>query len=60
MTTTLKNIRRVCRTCGGEGEVRTMEYVYPGEPHQADIGSAPCPDCSPRKREEDREQEDYP
>lgn len=35
----------VCQTCGGTGEVTTMESVYPGEPHMAPIGSAPCPDC---------------
>lgn len=59
MTTATKN--KVCETCGGYGEVRTMEYVWAGEPHMADIGSAPCPECSPPKgREEDREPEDYP
>lgn len=35
-----------CETCGGEGEVSTMEQVYPGEPHMAPIGTAPCPDCN--------------
>lgn len=41
----------VCETCDGTGEVTTMEYVYPGEPHMAPIGTAPCPDCSLRERE---------
>jgi hypothetical protein len=31
-----------CEECGGTGEVRTMEQVYPNEPHMADIGSQPC------------------
>jgi hypothetical protein len=39
--------REVCEYCGGvDGEhedVTTMEQVYPGEPHMADIGTAPCP-----------------
>lgn len=35
-----------CDTCGGSGEVSTMEAVYPGESHTADIGSQSCPDCS--------------
>lgn len=35
----------VCEMCGGTGEVSTMEKVYPGEPHMAPIGSAPCPEC---------------
>ncbi len=35
----------VCTTCGGTGEVGVMEPVYPGEPHTADIGTKPCPDC---------------
>lgn len=39
----------VCETCGGTGEVTTMERVYPNEPHEAPIGSAPCPDCSSRE-----------
>ncbi len=36
----------VCQTCGGSGEVRTMERVYAGEPHMADIGTEKCPDCN--------------
>lgn len=36
-----------CEYCGGiNGEhhdISTMEAVYPGEPHMADIGSRPCP-----------------
>lgn len=35
----------VCETCGGTGEITTMERVYPNEPHLAPVGSAPCPDC---------------
>lgn len=35
----------VCETCGGTGEVATMESVYKNEPHQALVGSQPCPDC---------------
>lgn len=38
----------VCETCGGTGEVSSMEAVYPGEPHMADVGTQPCPDCSPQ------------
>ncbi len=34
-----------CQTCGGTGEVSKMEQVYPNEPHMADIGFGPCPDC---------------
>lgn len=40
-----------CETCGGTGEVSAMEAVYPGEPHMADVGSRPCPDC--KHKEED-------
>lgn len=36
----------VCQTCGGTGEVSTMERVYPGEPHMADVGTDRCPDCN--------------
>lgn len=36
---------RPCETCDGTGEVSSMEQVYPGEPHMADIGTQPCPDC---------------
>lgn len=36
----------VCNTCGGTGEVSQMEAVYAGEPHMADVGTAPCPDCN--------------
>ena len=35
----------ICGTCGGSGEITTMERVYPNEPHLAPIGSEPCPDC---------------
>ncbi len=34
-----------CSTCHGTGEVASMERVYPGEPHMADIGEPrPCPE----------------
>lgn len=36
----------VCETCGGDRVVSAMEQVYAGEPHMADIGEQPCPDCS--------------
>lgn len=36
-----------CATCGGSGEVSSMENVYPGEPHQANVGTSNCPDCTP-------------
>lgn len=37
--------RLVCSTCHGSGEVASMDYVYPGEPHMADIGdNRPCPE----------------
>lgn len=32
----------VCEYCGGTGEVSTMEQVYPGEPHMADVGTEKC------------------
>ena len=38
-----------CGMCGGSGEVSTMEAVYPGEAHMADVGTAPCPECRPAK-----------
>lgn len=31
-----------CAECGGTGEVAVPEPVWPGEPHLADVGSAPC------------------
>ena len=31
-----------CEFCGGTGEVTVDEYVYPGEPHTAPIGSKHC------------------
>ena len=34
-----------CETCQDTGEVSCMERVYPGEPHMANIGTEPCPDC---------------
>lgn len=36
----------VCPTCGGTGEVTTMETVYAGEPHTAPVGTGRCPDCN--------------
>lgn len=46
-----------CQTCGGMGEVSSMERVYPNEPHEAPIGSAPCPDCSSRGNDDYDNQE---
>lgn len=48
----------VCETCGGTGEVSQIEQVYPNEPHTADVGTAPCPDCNPPKEEEYDNQEE--
>ncbi len=31
-----------CELCGGEGEITTMEQVWPGEPHYAPIGTQRC------------------
>lgn len=42
----------VCAECYGTGEVTTMEYVYAGEPHQAPIGTAPCPVCQVKDDDE--------
>jgi len=33
---------QICEYCGGTGEIIFMERVYPGEPHEAFIGSKPC------------------
>lgn len=41
----------VCQTCNGEGVVSAPDYVYANEPHVADVGSAPCPDCTNRDEE---------
>ena len=41
----------VCETCGGIGYVRTMERVYPGEPHMAPVGEEPCPDCNQKEKD---------
>lgn len=41
----IDNTIEKCQTCGGTGEVDTMEQVYPGEPHMAPIGTGKCPDC---------------
>lgn len=36
-----------CEFCGGANgehhDITTMEYVYPGEPHMAPIGTQRCP-----------------
>lgn len=42
-------VEEVCADCLGTGEVTTIERVYAGEPHMADVGTAPC-HC--QKREE--------
>ena len=47
----------VCATCGGTGEVSAMERVYPGEPHMADVGSRPCPDCRSARDDEPDDQD---
>lgn len=44
-----------CETCGGSSEVSSMESVYPGEPHQADVGTSKCPDCAPEPDNDDGE-----
>lgn len=44
-----------CQTCGGTGEVSKMEAVYPGEPHMADVGTQPCPDCQNNEPDDDHE-----
>jgi DnaJ-class molecular chaperone len=53
MTQEGKEKEKVCETCGGEGVISKMEAVYPGEPHMADIGEQPCPDCSGGDTEDD-------
>lgn len=35
-------VEEVCAFCRGEGEVTTMEQVYPNEPHYADVGTRKC------------------
>lgn len=42
-----------CEDCKGFGEVSVMEKVYPGEPHEALIGSAKCENCSGTGEEQD-------
>lgn len=42
----------VCEVCLGTGEVSTMEAVYPGEPHMADIGTRACI-CQHKEEEHD-------
>lgn len=49
----LRDYPPVCRTCGGSGEVRSMEQVYPGEPHMADVGTEPCPDCNVKNKDDE-------
>ena len=38
-----------CEFCGGTNgehhDIVTMEYVYPGEPHMAPIGTRDCPNA---------------
>jgi len=41
-----------CPDCHGTGELRTMESVYPGEPHMADVGTRKC-HCRRRELEEE-------
>jgi len=53
-----KNDEEVCETCGGTGEVSAMEAVYPGEPHMADVGTQPCPDCCGGDTEDDYNPDD--
>lgn len=31
-----------CEFCGGEGTIPSMEQVYAGEPHYADVGEEDC------------------
>lgn len=43
-----------CETCGGLGEVTTMEEVHAGEPQtMAPVGSRRCPDCQSNDDEYD-------
>jgi len=49
----------VCQTCGGTGEVSVPGYVYPGEPHMADIDTAPCPDCCAHEEDDYNPDDDY-
>jgi DnaJ-class molecular chaperone len=46
---------RKCKDCNGYGEVSVMESVYPGEPHQALVGSEICENCSGDGVEPDEE-----
>ncbi len=39
---------------GGIGYVRTMERVYPNEPHMAPVGEEPCPDCNQKEKDDFR------
>lgn len=39
---TPNDVEDICEHCGGTGELSSMEAVYPGEPHMADIGTRPC------------------
>lgn len=52
-TKAIEMAKDYCETCGNTGEVRTMEAVYPGEPHMADVGTGPCPDCRPGGDDDD-------
>ena len=51
----IEDIDEECPTCGGTGEVGRMEAVYPGEPHMADVGTQPCPDCQSNEPDDDHE-----
>lgn len=42
----------VCADCLDTGEVAEMDYVYPGEPHMAPIGTRKCI-CQLREKDED-------
>lgn len=50
-------VEEVCERCGGTGEVSVMEPVYAGEPHMADIGTAPCPECRSDSADDDNRDE---
>ncbi len=47
----------VCEMCEGTGEVSQSAQVYPGEPHTADIETAPCPECQLGDQDDYQEEE---
>lgn len=49
----MENENDTCETCGGDGKISAPGYVYPGEPHIADIETQPCPDCTEESGDED-------